>query len=119
MLKYLVVIGPKKYRCTACGMNDGLVKPILVEISNWVKVDLENRFEVGFELLREDEADQDLTSDNPEGRLRLLTRKRRYETELSFVSRYLEQLKGKKVLLQEEIELVCKLVNFNSFLYGC
>ena len=80
-----------------------------MKISNWAIVDLEKRFEVGFELLREDEADQELflTSDNPEGRYHLLTQKRRYETELSFVSRDLEQLSRKKVLLQEEIERVC------------
>ena len=86
------------------------MKPILVEISNWVMVDLEKRYEVGFELLKEDEEDQALflTSDSPEGRLLLLSRKRRYETELSFVSRDLEQLKEKKVMLQDEIELVCK-----------
>ena len=64
---------------------------------------------MGFELLREDEADKELflTSDNPEGRLHLLTRKRRYQTEITCVSRDLEQLSRKKVLLQEEIERVC------------
>ena len=109
MLSYLKVVGPNKYRCTACDIDHDLIKPILVEILIWAKVDLEKRFEVGFELLSEEKADQELflTSDSPKGRYHLLTRKRRYQTELSFVSRDLEQLTRKKELLQGEISRVC------------
>ena len=71
VVTYLVATGLNKYKCTACDTDHGLIKPILVHIANWSIVELEKRFEVGFELLQEDEADQELflSSDNPKGRL--------------------------------------------------
>ena len=108
VVTYLVATGLNKYKCTACDTDHGLIKPILVHIANWSIVELEKRFEVGFELLQEDEADQELflSSDNPKGRLYLLTRKRRYQTELTCISKDLDQLSRKKELLQEEISRV-------------
>ena len=121
VVTYLVATGLNKYKCTACDTDHGLIKPILVHIANWSIVELEKRFEVGFELLQEDEADQELflSSDNPKGRLYLLTRKRRYQTELTCISKDLDQLSRKKSSFKKRSRGYINWYFFSIYFYDC